>query len=500
MSGSATASGERLVRVVGAARAALEARAGEVDDLNVFPVADGDTGTNMLITAVAVEEAAAATTGLPWPDRCAALARAALMGARGNSGMILSQLVRGAAESLARGGRPRRRRAGAGPAARERRRLRRRAPPRRGDDADRGPPHGRGRRGRRGRRDLEAVLDAALEGGRDGVAETPELLEVLREAGVVDSGALGLVILLEGLGAGLLGREVAPPIDVGRPRVVEAGHAPSRYRYCTSFLVEGAAIDLDALEASLLSLGDSLLVMGDAAQAKVHVHTDTPERAAEAAGPWGEVTALRVDDMRRQEAERAARLRRAAEASAACAAIALVEGDGIRELVEGLGARALPVDAGHGQIAAALDASGAAEAVVVAASPRRWRRRGRPSAAVPARRRGGRVAAGRPGLSRRPRPRGHGRRERRRDRRARAGVRAADVDGVGAAALRPRLEAALASLLDGEPALVTLLIGADARVSPPEVEAWVRGVAGPEVEVEAHEGGQRRPALAVGVE
>ena len=101
MSGSATASGERLVRVVGAARAALEARAGEIDDLNVFPVADGDTGTNMLLTAVAVEEAAAATTGLPWPERCAALARAALMGARGNSGMILSQLVRGAAESLA---------------------------------------------------------------------------------------------------------------------------------------------------------------------------------------------------------------------------------------------------------------------------------------------------------------------------------------------------------------------------------------------------------------
>jgi hypothetical protein len=500
MSGSATASGERLVRVVAAARAALEARAGEIDDLNVFPVADGDTGTNMLITAVAVEEAAAATTGLPWPERCAALAGAALMGARGNSGMILSQLVRGAAESLAREGG-----LDGGALARALRRASDAA-----YAAVRHPVEGTmltvARRTAEAAEaaadgDLEAVLDAALEGGRDGVAETPELLEVLREAGVVDSGALGLVILLEGLGAGLLGREVAPPIDVGRPRVVEAGHAPSRYRYCTSFLVEGAAIDLDALEASLLPVGDSLLVMGDAAQAKVHVHTDTPERAAEAAGPWGEVTALRVDDMRRQEAERAARLRRAAEASAACAAIALVEGDGIRELVEGLGARALPVDAGHGHIAAALDGSGAAEAVVVAASPEalaaaRAAVGGRPGARVveagslPA------VLACLVGLD----PEGTAAANAAEIGELAQGVRAADVDGVGAAALRPRLEAALASLLDGEPALVTLLIGADARVSPPEVEGWVRGVAGPEVEVEAHEGGQPRPALAVGVE
>ncbi len=503
MSGSATASGERLVRVVAAARAALEARAGEIDDLNVFPVADGDTGTNMLITAVAVEEAAAATTGLPWPERCAALARAALLGARGNSGMILSQLVRGAAESLAQEGG-----LDGGALARALRRASDTA-----YAAVRHPVEGTmltvARRTAEaaevaaagGDGDLAAVLDAALEGGREGVAETPELLEVLREAGVVDSGALGLVILLEGLGAGLLGREVAPPIDVGRPRVVEADHVPSRYRYCTSFLVEGSAIDLDALEASLLSLGDSLLVMGDAAQAKVHVHTDTPERAAEAAGPWGEVTALRFDDMRRQEAERAARLRRAAEPTAACAAIALVEGDGIRELVEGLGARALPVDAGHGQIAAALDASGAAEAVVVAASPEalaaaRAAVGGRPGARVveagslPA------VLACLVGLD----PEGTAAANAAELGELAQGVRAADVDGVGAAALRPRLEAALASLLDGEPALVTLLIGADARVSPPEVEGWVRGVAGPEVEVEAHEGGQPRPALAVGVE
>ena len=102
--GPAAVSEEHLAEAVGRARAALAARADEVDLLNVFPVADGDTGVNMLRTASAVDEAARSTTDLPRAARCDALARAALMGAQGNSGMILSQLVRGAAEALAGGG------------------------------------------------------------------------------------------------------------------------------------------------------------------------------------------------------------------------------------------------------------------------------------------------------------------------------------------------------------------------------------------------------------
>jgi len=349
--------------------------------------------------------------------------------------------------------------------------------------------------------DLGSVLEAALEGGRRGVAETPDLLDVLREAGVVDSGGLGLVVLLEGLGAGLLGREVAAPIDVGRPRVVEAGHVPSRFRYCTSFLVEGSAIDLDALEASLLPLGDSLLVMGDPAQAKVHVHTDTPERAAGAARQWGEITALRFDDMRRQEAERDARLRRAATAVASCGALALVEGDGVRELAEGLGAAALAPGAGAGEVAAALEAIGAPETVVVAAGPD-----GLAATRAAAGDRAGVVlvdAGSLPAVlaclvaldpEAGADANAAGMRE------LADGVRAAEVEGSGAGSLRSGLQAALAGLLGDEPALVTVLIGAGAGVAPHEAEAWVREVAGPRVEVEAHEGGQPRPALAVGVE
>jgi DAK2 domain fusion protein YloV len=499
MSGPATASGERLARVAGAARAALEARAGEVDDLNVFPVADGDTGANMLLTALAVEESAGATSGLPRPERCRALARAALMGARGNSGMILSQLVRGAADALGAGEGPldgpalalalRRASDAADAAVRHPVEGTMLTVARRMADAAEAAPSG----------DIEAVLAAALEGGRRAVAETPGLLDVLRQAGVVDAGGLGLVILLEGVAAGLAGHEVAAPIRVAPAPPGEGRHAPSRYRYCTSFLVEGVAIELALVEAALEAVGDSVLVMGDRVQAKVHVHTDAPERAAELVRRWGEVGGMRVDDMRRQEAERDARLRRAAPAGAACGALALLPGAGARALAEGLGARALPEDAGPAAIAAAIAALGTPEGVVVTAGA------DGPAAAAGAQ--GGRVrvvdagslpaalaclvaldphagaeanAAGMAALA--------------------AGVATAGVEGAGAEALRPRLVRAIAGLIGDVPCLVTVLVGAGAGVEPHEVEAWVREVAGTAVEVEAHLGGQAGPALAIGVE
>ena len=489
MTGPLMATGERVGRALGAARAALEARAAEVDDLNVFPVADGDTGSNMLATAAAVERAAVATAGLPRPQRCAALARAALVGARGNSGMILSQLVRGAAEVLGAEDAPvdgptvARALRGASEAAYA---------------AVRRPVEGTmltvARRAAEaaeesGAPDAETVLAAALAGGRRAVEETPDLLEVLREAGVVDSGGLGVVILLEGLAAGLTGHEVAPAIRVAPPRVEALDHPPSRYRYCTSFLVEGRAIDGDALETALLAVGDSVLVMGDPRQVKVHVHTDAPERAADLARGWGEVDAMRVDDMRRQEAERAARLRRATATRARCGALLLADGAGVRELAQGLGAVVLPADAGAADIDAALSGLPADEAVIVAV--------GRVAGAAV-------VEAGSlpaalaslvaldPGLG--------------------AEVNAVEMTAAAAAVtsveiegtadeLRVAVERALSGLLDGGPALVTALIGAGAGVAPHEVEAWVREAAGhADVEVEAHVGGQPRPALAVGVE
>ncbi len=489
MTGPGIASAERVGRAVGAARAALEARAAEVNDLNVFPVADGDTGTNMLATAAAVERAALATTGLPRAQRCQALARAALVGAQGNSGMILSQLVRGAAEVLGADDAPvdgptvARALRGASEAA---------------DAAVRRPVEGTmltaARRAaeaaeQSGAADPETVLAAALAGGRRAVEETPELLEVLRQAGVVDSGALGAVILLEGLAAGLAGHEVAPAIRVSAPRMEALDHPPSRYRYCTSFLVEGGDIDGEALETALRTLGDSVLVMGDRRQVKVHVHTDAPERAAGIARGWGAVDAMSIDDMRRQEAERAARLRRAAATRARCRALLLADGAGVRELAEGLGAAVLPADATAARIDAALAGLDAEEAVIVAV--------GRVAGAVA-------VEAGSlpaalaclvvldPGLGATANAAEMTA--------AAAAVTSVEIEG-SAGELRAGVERGLAGLLGAGPALVTALIGAGADVRPSEVEAWVRAAAGQaDVEVEAHLGGQARPALAIGVE
>ena len=305
-----------------------------------------------------------------------------------------------------------------------------------------------------GAADPETVLAAALAGGRRAVEETPELLEVLRQAGVVDSGALGAVILLEGLAAGLAGHEVAPAIRVSAPRMEALDHPPSRYRYCTSFLVEGGDIDGEALETALRTLGDSVLVMGDRRQVKVHVHTDAPERAAGIAREWGAVDAMSIDDMRRQEAERAARLRRAAATRARCRALLLADGAGVRELAEGLGAAVLPADATAARIDAALAGLDAEEAVIVAV--------GRVAGAVV-------VEAGSlpaalaclvvldPGLGATANAAEMTA--------AAAAVTSVEIEG-SAGELRAGVERGLAGLLGAGPALVTALIGAGADVRP----------------------------------
>ena len=475
MSGAAATSGESLTEAIGRARAALAARADEVDLLNVFPVADGDTGVNMLRTATAVEGAAVSTAGQPWPARCEALARAALMGAQGNSCMILSQLVRGAAEALS----------APGPldGASAARALR--AASRAADAAVRRPVEGTMLSVARAMADAaeaslpadrDAVLAAAVAAGGEAVEATTGQLEPLREAGVVDAGGLGVLILLEGLADALAGRSPrAAPASVARPAT--AAHPPSRYRFCTSFLVEGEAVDLPALEDALAPIGDSILVMGDAARAKVHVHTDAPERAAALAASWGEVSGLAADDMRRQEAERSARLARAT-APPAGGLVAIADGEGVRELLEGLGATAVPPGAAapDGAVVLALEpAPPAPGAEVVAVA-------GLPAMLACA-------LAFEPGDD----PAANAARMRR----AGAEVRCLAVERATADDLSAALRPALA---DGAPGLVTVLVGAGAGVAPEVVESWARALAGPGVEVEAHHGGQAAPALAVGVE
>jgi DAK2 domain fusion protein YloV len=350
---------ERFRRVVSAAAVHLEERRKEVNDLNVFPVADGDTGDNMALTLRAVSDELDRLDGqmvdeIGRTELVNALARAALMGARGNSGVILSQIVRGAAEELA--SRPgelvdpmlvsaafARAADAAYESVREpaegtmltvfreiahsiSRRLAHMEEVRLSPDTTPAEQDAL----------LAELLEAAVRDGEQAVARTPEQLEVLRESGVVDAGAHGIVVILAGVVAGLRGddAEASPEVPHYAPAPdTRPHHESSRYRYCTNFIVTGAGLETRSFVPMLEELGDSVLVVGDETTLKVHVHTDEPEAAVALFDESGGVTQLDVADMREQIAERSARLQ-----AGRCAAVAVVAGRGLRELYEGLGA------------------------------------------------------------------------------------------------------------------------------------------------------------------
>jgi DAK2 domain fusion protein YloV len=181
--------------------------------------------------------------------------------------------------------------------------------------------------------------------GDDAVRRTPDMLDKLREAGVVDAGGAGLVELVRGGLHGLTGVALQDEPEVTDEITEEAiHHEESEYRYCTVFVVEGEALDLDSLHASLEPLGDSLLVTGDATVAKVHVHTDEPEGALDRGRAIGVVDAGRVEigDMRSQASERErwlAQLHAAAQAPPTeVALVAVAQGSGNRDILRDEGA------------------------------------------------------------------------------------------------------------------------------------------------------------------
>ncbi|HEU5064005.1 MAG TPA: DAK2 domain-containing protein [Solirubrobacterales bacterium] len=353
---------ERFRRVITSAYAYLEERRQEVNDLNVFPVADGDTGDNMAMTMRAVMEELDRLDGQEVDDigrteLVQALARAALMGARGNSGVILSQIVRGAAEELA-----------SRPGELIDPTLVAAAFARAADaayDSVREPAEGTmltvfremahslarqlahldkekqrlGREATEAEQDavLAEVLERAIEDGERAVARTPEQLEALRESGVVDAGGHGLVLILAGVVAALRGDGEEPEVQhYEPPRRSLPHHEDSRYRYCTNFIVSGSGLGNREYLPRLEGLGDSVLVVGDDVTLKVHVHTDEPEAAVAVFDGVGQVTNLDVADMREQMAERDARL------SGRTGVVAVAAGDGMQRLFGDLGALVVP--------------------------------------------------------------------------------------------------------------------------------------------------------------
>ncbi len=330
----------RFRAAVAGGLAHLESRRQEVNDLNVFPVADGDTGDNMALTLKAVL-AELDRLHERYGDRpideigrtqiVESVARAALLGARGNSGVILSQLIRGAAEELA--SRPGElvdatlvaaaianaadkayasvREPAEGTiltVAREmarmissdvahasgEMRLKADTPPEVQDEV------------------IANTLERGVIAGQEAVKRGPQMLAALREAGVVDAGGYALTVLVAGVIAALRGED-PPDLDHHAPaRISHPQHSSTTFRYCTNFAVTGEHLDPGGFIAPLEEVGDSVLVVGDSRTLKIHVHTDEPDRAAALFEGVGEVSRFDVADMQLQIEEREQRIEAAA--------------------------------------------------------------------------------------------------------------------------------------------------------------------------------------------
>jgi uncharacterized protein len=357
----------RVRELARGALASLERNRQRIDDLNVYPVPDGDTGTNLTSTVRAVvDELDTSTT----EDRAALVkevTRAALMGARGNSGVILSQIIRGGAEVLgseqtidvsvvAR----------AFEAARDA-----------AYRAVREPVEGTmlsvirelAEESEHGAGDTAQLLERLVRRGEEAVARTPEQLAVLREAGVVDAGGAGLLEIVRGLAATVAGTPL-PEAPAGLEEVsADAIHQElSKYRYCTTFVIEGNELDSDAIEGELGQLGDSLLVVGDPEALKVHVHTDHPGRALEIGTRVGAIDRVEIANMHEQTVEREERLLHAVP-DAQTYVVAVVAGEGNRRIFESFGAHVVTggqsMNPSVGEISEALDGAVAPEAIVL---------------------------------------------------------------------------------------------------------------------------------------
>ena len=384
--------GPTLIRAVASAVANLEHHVAEVDALHVFPGPDGDTGSNMLAT---MRAALAEAQKLPRSERklkavADALSRGALTGARGNSGVILSQIIRGMTD-----GADGRHRASGLDLAQG---LRRGSEVAYGSvlmpvegtiltvirDAAEAAESAAGQQPH-----VEAVLAVTIEAAARSVQRTPSLLPVLEDAGVVDSGGQGLFRLLEGTmqidgrtrragdgpDAVISEPDARAPLasaDASRALDTEqhAGHG-----YETEFVItaRGQELDIDAIRDALQAVGESIVVAGDAARARVHVHGLRPDLAIGIGVQWGRLGEVTVADLDEQITQRSALAEQSHEdASGAPAGLALVaisDAEGMATTLEGLGARLVRPASGSrpsvGEIAGGILAAGAAEVIVL---------------------------------------------------------------------------------------------------------------------------------------
>ena len=383
------------IGVIQSALAAVEAERQLINDLNVYPVPDGDTGTNLALTVRAVVEELEQSDVTDIPSVAAAVTKGSLMGARGNSGVILSQIVRGIcdvwgqADSLDTAVFKRAVTEGQAAAYRAVKTpvegtmltvIREMAA------AAQAVPDSLG---------LEHLLAAVEEAGRIAVENTTAQLPALQKAGVVDAGGYGLLVLFRGLtdaiedlmrggkvvaGARLAARVAAEAVThsadgrwahTARAVTVDEPSELSEYRYCTSLLITGEEIDREALESFLLPIGDSALVVGDARTVKIHIHVNDPGAVLTEAIRHGSVGDVEINDMHTQTKDRDQRLSAAPEvAEGGTVVVAVVAGAGNQQIFRELGCHAI-VDGGQSmnpsaaQLLSAVEALGADDVVIL---------------------------------------------------------------------------------------------------------------------------------------
>ena len=291
----------------------LEVKKEWINELNVFPVPDGDTGTNMTLTIMSAVKEVNNLEDVQMTSLAKAISSGSLRGARGNSGVILSQLLRGFTKGI-----------------RDLEELDAVALARAVDKgvetaykAVMKPKEGTILTVARGvadkalelaedAEDLQTFLEDVLEEGRSVLAKTPDMLPVLKEAGVVDSGGQGLMVVLEGAFDAFMGKEVDLTFDGGESakvvKITPQAEADIKFGYCTEFIIvlnkEFTAEDEVDFKAYLSSLGDSIVCVADDEVVKIHVHTNDPGLAIQRALTYGSLSRIKIDNMREEHQEK----------------------------------------------------------------------------------------------------------------------------------------------------------------------------------------------------
>ncbi|MGQ9492368.1 MAG: DAK2 domain-containing protein [Anaerolineae bacterium] len=339
-----TCDGHELKRLIESSTAWLEAHIDFIDSLNVYPVPDGDTGTNMYLTMQAALREISTVSENSITAVTRALAHGALMGARGNSGVILSQIWRGIAryldgkEQLTASEWAFALREGAATAYKGVMR------PVEGTiltvvrEAAEAATLAAAKRN-----DILYVLERTVERARDALARTPELLPVLKEAGVVDAGGQGLYLILEGFLRYWRGEQLPLRPETGMAARLEQGAlSEGEYGYDVQFLIEGQDLPIEEIRTAIEGMGESVLVVGDAHTLKVHVHSGDPGRIISYATSKGTLRDVVVENMQIQYQQFLAQQRQERPVSATqplsdIGIVAVVNGDGLMRVFESLG-------------------------------------------------------------------------------------------------------------------------------------------------------------------